>query len=336
MSNNMVFTDDLNPVWNQSSQSLSLRLIQQAYPSRQSLATSITKAASKQTFYTIRFLADQDRVDDAYRAYAYFRWVDDRLDQKLSGQAERVSFLQRQQTLIDRCYRDDWPHRLRPEERLLVELIQTDPEAESGLGAYIRHMMAVMTFDAERRGKLISAQELHDYSLHLSAAVTEALHYFIGHDDPTPQTEARYLAVMGAHVTHMLRDTIEDIAAGYYNIPREFLESHGIDPHDVDSDAHREWVKSRVQLARDYFKSGADYLSQVKNRRCRIAGYAYMARFTGVLDAIECEGYRLRAEYPERKRPRAMLGMGWFALTSALGFTSGGHFAATQHGGSAS
>ena len=43
-------------------------------------AASITKAASKQTYYTIRFLVDRDRVDDAYRAYGYFRWVDDVLD----------------------------------------------------------------------------------------------------------------------------------------------------------------------------------------------------------------------------------------------------------------
>ena len=44
------------------------------------LASSITKAASKQTYYTIRFLVDRERVADAYRAYAYFRWVDDTLD----------------------------------------------------------------------------------------------------------------------------------------------------------------------------------------------------------------------------------------------------------------
>ncbi len=37
------------------------------------LAASITKAASQQTYYTIRFLADRDRMADAYRAYAYFR-----------------------------------------------------------------------------------------------------------------------------------------------------------------------------------------------------------------------------------------------------------------------
>ncbi len=46
----------------------------------QYLSPFITKAASKQTYYTIRFLVDRERVADAYRAYAYFRWVDDTLD----------------------------------------------------------------------------------------------------------------------------------------------------------------------------------------------------------------------------------------------------------------
>ena len=47
---------------------------------QQNLAASITRAASKQTYYTVRFLVDRGRVADAYRAYAYFRWVDDTLD----------------------------------------------------------------------------------------------------------------------------------------------------------------------------------------------------------------------------------------------------------------
>ena len=44
------------------------------------IARSITRGASKQTFYTIRWLVDRGLIDDAYRAYAYFRWVDDTID----------------------------------------------------------------------------------------------------------------------------------------------------------------------------------------------------------------------------------------------------------------
>jgi phytoene/squalene synthetase len=172
-------------------------------------------------------------------------------------------------------------------------------------------MMAVMAFDADRKGRLISQQELDDYTRHLATAVTEALHYFIGHNQFAPHDETRYLAVTAAHITHMLRDTCEDIAAGYYNIPCEFIEAHGIAPQDVKSSAYREWVRSRVQLARDYFHIGKTYLSQVENRRCCMAGYAYMARFAGVLDAIEREGYQLRPEYRERKTLRGGLNMGW-------------------------
>ncbi len=32
------------------------------------LATAITRAASKQTYYTVRLLVDKQLVDDAYRA----------------------------------------------------------------------------------------------------------------------------------------------------------------------------------------------------------------------------------------------------------------------------
>jgi hypothetical protein len=279
------------------------------------LAASITRAASQQTYYTIRFLVDRDRMADAYRAYAYFRWVDDRLDQGNMERPERVAFVERQVALINDCYRGERPRGLTLEERLLVELIQSDAEKNSGLQTYVRSMMAVMAFDAERRGRLISQAELAEYSRWLAGAVTEAMHYFIGHDCPSPHTETRYLAVTAAHITHMLRDTFEDVAAGYYNIPREYLGSHALAPQAVESEAYRAWVRSRVQLARDYFEAGQGYLARVENPRCRLAGNAYIARFEGVLDAIEREGYRLRSAYPERKSLGAMM----WTMGSAFG-----------------
>jgi phytoene/squalene synthetase len=160
-------------------------------------------------------------------------------------------------------------------------------------------MLAVMAFDAHCRGRWATQHVLDQYTQGLSIAVTDALHYFIGHTDAPPQSASRYLPAMAAHITHMLRDTFEDVALGYFNIPCELLESNGIDPRAVQSQAYRAWVQHRVQLARSYFKQGARYLDQVPSMRCRIAGYAYMARFVGVLDAIEHEGYRIRPTYPE-------------------------------------
>lgn len=286
--------------------------------SGQTLAASITWAASKQTYYIARFLVDRERVPDGYRAYAYFRWVDDCLDQEGLARAKGVAFINRQQKLLNDGYRDDWPDDLSSEERMLMRLVKADREMNSGLQAYLRHMMAVMAFDAGRKGRLISQNELDEYARLLAHAVTEALHYFIGHADASPQSEARYLAATAAHITHMLRDTLEDAALGYYNIPREYLRAHQIGPQDIDSDPYRTWVQSRVQLARRYFKTGQDYLMQVQSLRCRMAGYLFMARFETVLDAIERDDYQLRPAYPECKTLWASLKMGWLTLSKAL------------------
>jgi hypothetical protein len=282
------------------------------------LAASITRAASKQTYFTIRFLVDDGLVDDAYRAYAYFRWVDDWLDAETRPRSERLAFVKRQQAVMHSCSGGHAPADLTPEERLLADLMGRDTDRNSGLQAYIRNMMAVMAFDADRRGQLISRRALNEYTHWLAVAVTEALHYFIGHRCASPRSDMRYRAVTGAHITHMLRDALEDARAGYYNIPRKVVTAHGIAPWDVESQAYRAWVRERVHQARGCFRMGRHYLAQVENPRCRMAGYAYMHRFEGVLDCIQREGYRLRSQYLERKSPGRGLGMLGWALWMAL------------------
>jgi phytoene/squalene synthetase len=282
------------------------------------LAEAITRSASQQTYYTIHFLADRERVADAYRAYAYFRWVDDTLDAESGSGSERSAFIHRQKLLLESCYRGDFAHDTNMQEQMLVGLIQSDTEKNSGLQNYLRNMMSVMAFDAERRGRLISQNELNKYTHLLASAVTEAMHYFVGHGCYSPQSEVRYLAVSAAHITHMLRDTFEDMQAGYYNIPREVIGANNIVPQDIENEAYRAWVRSRVQLARMYFKAGREYLSQVENLRCRLAGFAYTARFEWLLDTIEREGYCLRPQYNERKSFGTGLRMSLSTLSSII------------------
>jgi hypothetical protein len=89
-------------------------------------------------------------------------------------------------------------------EWLLADLIQGDTEKSSGLQAYIRDMMAVMACDANRRERLVSQRELEDYTGWLALAVTETLHYFIGHDYTSPWRkgpcpEGGLFGVVGIH-----------------------------------------------------------------------------------------------------------------------------------------
>jgi len=282
------------------------------------LARQITKESSTQTYFTILFLVDRLKTENAYRAYAYFRWVDDSLDQGELTQPERLSLLARQQEIVELCYQGEPPVILYPEEQLIVDLIASDNSRTSGLYIYIQRMMAVMAFDVGRKDRLISSEELNSYTLDLATAVTEALHYFIGQNDAAPQDERRYAAVAGAHITHMLRDALEDTAVGYYNIPLDFLEAEQITPNDVNSEPYRAWVVSQVQQARACFETGRAYLAQVQNVRRRLAGYAYIARFEVVLDAIERDNYYLRAAYPERKGKKAFLTIALAAMKQTL------------------
>ncbi len=282
------------------------------------LAAEITKAGSKQTYYTFLLLADRDRVQDAFRSYAYFRWLDDLLDCEEGSKQEKVDLVHRQQTLLESCYRGEYPREVKPEEGMLVDLIRNDRQEHSGLHTYLGNMMAVMAFDVERCGRLITNSELAEYTHLLSSAVTEVLFYLIGHNDPPPCAETRYHAVNGAHVVHMLRDTLEDISTGYINIPAEYLQGNRIGLDELHSPPIRKWVFERVKLAGKYFDAGRGYIAQVKNLRCRLAGFAYIARFEWMLRVIEGDGYCLRPAYPERKSLRAVLWMLWRVITSSL------------------
>ena len=292
--------------------------MEQTLNTGRSRAAEITRAASKQTYYTIRLFVDRERVEDAFRAYGYFRWVDDRIDAQEGSQSDKIAFASRQRDLLETLYSGGVQRDLCAEEEILAGLVREDTVDEAGLRSYLHHMMAVMEFDAERRGRVITQFELSEYTRTLATAVTDAMYYFIGHDEPVPNHSARYLSVSAAHIVHMLRDAREDARNGYFNIPSEYIEEYRISPGDIGSKAYREWVCGRVRLAQEYFQQGRECLTQVRNPRCRLAGYAYTARFEWMLGAIERDNYCLRSEYPERKSLPAAVWMGWSTLESVF------------------
>jgi phytoene/squalene synthetase len=288
------------------------------------LARAITKAASKQTYYTIRLLVDRPLIDDAYCAYAYFRWVDDVIDDVIpteSGARDtsrlvRSRFLERQNALLETCLSGEEPEEVDGHEAMLVRLLRHGDRSDPRLVAYVRHMMLVEGFDVARRGRLVTRQELDDYTRWLAIAVSEAMHYLIGSGAVAPHDETRYQAVSGAHIVHMLRDTYADVRAGYVNVPREVLEASSIGPADVGCDAYRTWVRERVVQAKGYFEAGQSYFARVQSRRHRLAGIAYLARFEWLIEALEENGFRLQEGYAEQRSVATGLRMGGFVVSS--------------------
>jgi hypothetical protein len=290
-------------------------------------AAAITKAASKQTYYTVRFLVDRRLVADAYCAYGYFRWVDDRLDGGSGASApdadaardERLAFLARQQALAEACLRGEQPDVVDPHELMLVELFRHSGPADTGLRSYVQQMMLVMAFDVGRRGRLITREELDEYTRWLATAVTDAMHNFIGHAASRSADADRYRAVTGAHILHMLRDTDVDLQAGYFNVPLEVLDAASIGPRDVACPAYRRWVQERVRQADGDLRAGERYFAGLRSRRHRLAGLAYVERFRWLVEQLERDDYRVRPTYAGQMSRGAVVRAAWSVAAAMAG-----------------
>lgn len=282
------------------------------------LAREITRRESVQSYLTMRLLVDKDLVEDSYRAYAYFRWADDVVDKLSDSNEARAAFIGRQRALVEGLYRGGRPEGLHRMESMVAELIRNDRGPNSRLRSYIENFLAIIEFDAERSGRRITGAELREYSDRLAVAVTDAIQYFIANRHPYPEDEHRIAAARAAHTTHMLRDLRQDLPAGYWNVPREFLEEHGIGPEDWDTPVFRGWVRSRVEEAREDFWRGKAYIDRLDVLRAKIAAHWYSAHFESVLDMIERDSYRLRLDYSGGHRSAAWLKMVWVAIRVSI------------------
>ena len=282
------------------------------------LARSITRSGSAQTYFTARLMVDKDLVDDFFRAYAYFRWIDDVVDVSSQSAEERHSFISGQRRLIDSLYDKETVAELTPEEEILQDLINNDRGENSGLQSFIRNMFAIIEFDALRKGRLISEAELDWYVNTLGKSVTDGLLYFIGNGNTYPESENRYQAGIAAHISHLLRDMHQDDADGFINIPREYLEAKRLSHEDMNDPAYKDWVRQRVELARELFAEGKRYLDELEVLRTKIVGHWYCARFEVVLDTIEGDVYNLREEYHERRRISTWFKIAWLGVSLTL------------------
>jgi phytoene/squalene synthetase len=279
------------------------------------LAHAITWKGSKQSYLTARLLVDRDLVDDCLRGYAYFRWADDMIDLVCHNQPDRNAFIARQKGLVVSLYRGENPAGLCPQEQMLRDLIAHDKGPDDGLRSFIDNFMAVIEFDANRNGQLVSRQQLTTYTAWLATAVMDGIQYFIGNGHPYPRTPERTLAVTGAHLVHMLRDILEDIPAGLVNIPAEEIQGSDFCLEDLERGIPRGWVQAQVERARACFQSGKRYIDSLEVLRCKIAGAWYCARFEWYLDAIQRDGYRLRKAYPGRQGLAVWFEMAGLGLT---------------------
>lgn len=276
-----------------------------------------------QTYLIIRFLVDKNLVDDCYRAYAYFRWVDDVIDDSSTTNSERVAFIQRQRALVDGLYKNKSPECLLKQEELIVDLINNDRIENSGLRSFIENFLAIIEFDTQRRGHFVTQNELRLYSNRIGIAVTDAIQYFIKNGHPYPKHPNQYAAATAAHLTHILRDIHEDFAVGYINIPAEYMHKNNLNPEHLDDYALQNWVHAQVKAAREGFRLGKHYIDQLEVLHCKIAAHLFCDRFEVVLNSLERSDYSLHASLNERSKLPNWMGNMWVVIRVTIQHLAG-------------
>lgn len=282
------------------------------------LARAITKHSSRQTYYTIKLLVDKPLVADCYKAYAYFRWADDQVDEPEISKKTYTDFVTRQTKIITAAYKHEPLPPLLPQEKMVVELIKADTQTNSKLKSFITNFWAIIQFDAQRKGTVVSQKQLHWYSQTLGKAVTDGILYFIGNKTEYPRAKNQYDAAIAAHLIHMLRDYREDVTAGYVNIPQEYLIKNQITATDWQHPLFKAWVKNQLVFARTLMESGKHYIESLPGFKCQLAAMWYCARFERLLPQIEGDHYILRDYYRRGGILTYSLRFGWLTVRLLL------------------
>jgi phytoene/squalene synthetase len=257
------------------------------------LARQIVFKSSWETYFIILLLADHGMVDDAFKACAYFRWVDDQIDTHLKSRKKRLSFLAKQKEIIDLSYKQIEAEVNAPEEQLIVDLIKNDRIPNSLLKSYINNFFLVLQFDAKRKWKKTTLKDLLWYSKTIGKAVTDCILHFIENKINYNFSPSIYKAAIAAHMIHMLRDFKEDIKTGFINIPKEYIYKNSINIKDVTDYQIKSWVKEIVVQAKSNFSEGKAYILHMKGFKRKIAAILYCHRFEPMLHAIEENDYIL-------------------------------------------
>ena len=177
--------------------------------------------------------------------YAYFRWFDDIVDSLRLHPEESRFIINRQKIFLSELYSEEPPEELSTEELFLAHLVRFDRTQEKNLRQDLETLIGSMEFDAKRRGKVISSQELEQYIndnvipyVNITSSILNVKFY--------PKQDLIEIARAG-FVVNYLYDLREDLSLGYINIPLEEIEQYEIYLENPDSREVQSWIRDKME-----------------------------------------------------------------------------------------
>ncbi|HBG82159.1 TPA: hypothetical protein DDW69_05000 [candidate division CPR2 bacterium] len=219
---------------------------------------STAKKKCKERYVGFRFLTKVPKIifpnKDIYAlSYAYFRWFDDIVDSIKLGKEDVGYIIKRQKDFLNELYLKGFPEEIATEELFLAHFVRFDQLEKRRLKTHIVELVKTLEFDFDRRGRVISAQELESYiNSNVSSYIAISLSIF---DLPRRFKESFYQISYAAFVIDYIYDLRSDIRLGFINIPEEEIEEFKLNPASLDSEEAKNWIKCKINsIEKNFYK----------------------------------------------------------------------------------
>jgi len=239
----------------------------------------ITRREAKNFAYAFITLPSYKRRA-IYAVYAFCRYCDDAVDQKMSQEKKLKALVELRQQLA-KTYSGH------PEGAVFTALADT-AKTFNIPQQYFQDVISGVEIDLTKR-RHESFDELRTYCYQVASAVGLICLEIFGYKNPRAKDYAVDLG-LAMQITNILRDVQEDLERDRIYIPQQDMEEYGYSEAElragVVNDAYRRLMSFQAQRARDYFRSGFQLLPYL-SLRCRACPAVLAQIYSQILDRIE-------------------------------------------------
>lgn len=270
-------------------------------------------ARHARTFYLASLFLHREKQDACYAVYAFCRYIDDLIDNQVSGGEHPVTanaierIILRWQQDLDNVYTGTeasspvmvaWADVLKrysiPRELpdLLIEGCMSD----------LRPTVRYETFD-----------ELYEYCYRVASVVGLMTSNIFGYSDPQAEKHAVDLGI-AMQLTNILRDIGEDLKNDRIYLPREEMRRFGLNEWDLRDGGitpeFREFMKFQIKRARSYYDSANAGIAMLEHDS-RLTVWLMSHNYARILDMIERNNYDVFSRRAFVPLSRKLLSLPW-------------------------
>jgi phytoene synthase len=225
-----------------------------AVSNRASYSQEVTRK-SKSSFYYSFLLLPRLKREAIYTVYAFCRFIDNIVDEKLAVGQTAEELLKRWRQELDDCYAGHASHPITVELAEHVRIFKIPKIYFEGLIKGVEMDLSVKRYE--------TFADLYQYCYRVAALVGLVCIEIFGYRNPQAKEYAVHLGV-ALQLTNILRDLREDAQKGRIYLPHEDLQRFGYTEEELLSGAINPafvaLMAFECERARDYFRKAATLL----------------------------------------------------------------------------